>query len=165
MKTSAFHQTLLSTVMASLLLALAADIRASPRPVAEGETTFRQDLQPIWQARCIACHGPEAPSAAAFEADEDRYAALGVGPRMAGYTDLLQFVIWPDTGALMRRLDDGSNTPDGKPGNMYQHLGPDEDERQRNLAVFKAWVGEGGWTLKRWNEISKAELDAIRALE
>ena len=39
---------------------------------------------------------------------------------------------------------------DGKPGNMYRQLGSNEAERQKNLAVFKAWVGEGAWFLNRW---------------
>jgi hypothetical protein len=38
-------------------------------------------------------------------------------------------------------LDDGKNTKDGKPGNMYQYLGATEDERQKNLKLFKKWVG------------------------
>lgn len=43
-----------------------------------------------------------------------------------------------NTGAMMRRLDDGKGAKDGKPGNMYQHLGGTEEERQKNLALFKA---------------------------
>lgn len=67
-----------------------------------------------------------------------------------------------DTGALMRRLDDVTNTKDGKPGNMHGNLGKDAAERAANLAIFKQWVG--GWTLKRANEISDAERNAILAL-
>ncbi|MCK7501111.1 MAG: hypothetical protein MZW92_71545 [Comamonadaceae bacterium] len=53
----------------------------------------------------------------------------------------------------MRRLDDGKNTKDGKPGNMLQYLGASDEERLKNLGLFKAWVGN--WTLKRWPEITK----------
>ncbi len=82
---------------------------------------------------------------------------------MDSYADLLMFVAWPDTGALMRRLDDGQNTADCKPGNMYQYLGATDAEREQNLALFKAWVGEDAWTLKRKKDISKDELLAIKA--
>jgi hypothetical protein len=60
----------------------------------------------------------------------------------------------------MRRLNDGKNRKDGKPGNMYVFLGDTEEERQRNLELFKKWVGY--WTLKRWHEITKEELDQIK---
>lgn len=33
---------------------------------------------------------------------------------------LAGYIGWPDTGALMRRLDDGSSSIDKKSGNMYQ---------------------------------------------
>jgi hypothetical protein len=86
---------------------------------------------------------------------------------MDSYADLIFFVGWPDTGALMRRLDDGRNAG-GKPGNMYQFLGTSDEERQKNLQTFKAWVGPEGWILKRWSArgnvpgITKEELDKIR---
>jgi hypothetical protein len=44
---------------------------------------------------------------------------------------------------------------------MYQHLGANEAERQQNLAAFKGWIGN--WSLKRWAETSKEELDGIKA--
>jgi hypothetical protein len=87
---------------------------------------------------------------------------------MDTYADLIFFVGWPDSGALMRRLDDGSNIKDGKPGNMYQYLGSSDRERKKNLFRFKAWVGEGGWNLNRWEKsgdvpgITKELLDKIK---
>jgi hypothetical protein len=51
---------------------------------------------------------------------------------------------------------------------MYQFLGTSDEERQKNLQTFKAWVGPEGWILKRWNArgnvpgITKEELDKIR---
>ncbi len=69
---------------------------------------------------------------------------------------------------MMRRLDDGQSTADKKPGNMYQHLGEDEEERQKNLKLFKAWIGEDAWNLKRWNArgdvpaITKDELNKLK---
>jgi hypothetical protein len=84
---------------------------------------------------------------------------------MDSYASLAAFVGWPDTGALMRRLDDGANTRDGKPGNMYEHLGGDQVERQRNLALFKAWVGEGGWFLGNFDKLDKATLARMKVAE
>lgn len=74
---------------------------------------------------------------------------------------LIGFIGWPDTGAVMRRLDDGKNTKDGKPGNMYQYLGSTEEERQQNLRLFRDWIGN--WTLKKWKDITKEEMDGIKA--
>jgi len=51
---------------------------------------------------------------------------------------------------------------------MYQYLGAKDEERQANLKVFKAWVGEEGWTLKRWNKrgdvpgVTKDELGKMK---
>jgi hypothetical protein len=73
------------------------------------------------------------------------------------------FVNGKDTGALMRRLDDGKNTKEGKPGNMYTGLGKTDEERAKNLETVKKWVG--GWTLKRKAEITEEELKAIKAIE
>jgi hypothetical protein len=42
---------------------------------------------------------------------------------------------------------------------MYQHLGVTEEERQRNLQIFKAWVGN--WSLKRFSESTKEDLAGI----
>ncbi len=80
---------------------------------------------------------------------------------MDTYENLMIFVNGPDTGALMRRLDDGTHTKKGKPGNMYEMLGEDPAERAANLTIFKRWVG--GWTLKRASFITDAERAAIRA--
>lgn len=82
---------------------------------------------------------------------------------MDSYENLLIFVNGKETGALMRRLDDGINAKNGKPGNMYQTLGETDIERAENLKLIKKWVG--GWTLKRKGEILEAELKAIKALE
>jgi len=67
----------------------------------------------------------------------------------------------------MRRLDDGKNAG-GKPGNMYQFLGATEEERQKNLGLFKAWVGPDAWVLNRFKArgdvpaITKEQLEKIQ---
>ncbi|MFZ6008270.1 MAG: cytochrome C, partial [Nitrospirota bacterium] len=93
--------------------------------------------------------------------EKDMWLSKGKGMRMDTYSHLVFYTAWPDTGALMRRLDDGKGSKEGKPGNMYQHLGSTEEERQQNLKLFKDWVG--GWTLKRWKDITKEDMDGIKA--
>jgi hypothetical protein len=142
------------------MILTAAALSAVAFPVVADEVTYREHIRPLWEAQCAACHGAHAPYLGDFDEDKDRYKALNQGPRMDTYADLITFVGWPDTGALMRRLDDGGLHPEGKAGNMYEHLGADEEERQKNLALFKAWVGgDEAWTPKRWGEITKEELD------
>ena len=48
---------------------------------------------------------------------------------------------------------------------MYEYLGPGEAERQKNLALFKAWVGEDGWVLKRFKELTREELGEMKVEE
>lgn len=89
---------------------------------------------------------------------------------MDSYADLLFFVGWPDSGALMRRLDDGSSdhAKVGKPGNMYQYFGSSDRERKKNIFQFKAWIGEGAWNLNRWEQrgdvkgITKEQIGRIK---
>ncbi len=125
------------------------------------EVTYRIHIKPIFDSKCISCHGSDsAPEYDAFKEEKDRWVSKEKGPRMDTYSHLIFYTAWRDTGALMRRLDDGKNTKDGKPGNMYQYLGSTEEERQANLKLFREWVGH--WTLKRWPEITKEELSKIK---
>ncbi len=118
--------------------------------------SYREHIKPIFDSQCISCHGESAPEYKAFKLDKSKWKAQNLGPRMDSYTYLVYFTGWPDTGALMRRLDSE------KPGNMYQHLGSTEQEREKNLSLFKAWVG--GWTLKRFKDITKEEISAIKVV-
>ena len=132
------------------------------------EVTYRKDIRPLWQQKCAGCHGADAPYLGDFEENKKKFEAAFKGPRMDTYADLVFFVGWPDTGAIMRRLDDGKNTSDGKPGNMYPYLGAAEEERQKNLDLFKQWVGNDAWKLNRWEArgkvpaITKEDLDKIK---
>jgi hypothetical protein len=85
------------------------------------------------------------------------------GPRMDTYENLMIFVNGKDTGALMRRLDDGKHTKDGKSGNMFKFLGKTDQERAMNLKLVKEWIS--GWTLKRKAEMTEDDLRAIKARE
>lgn len=148
-----------STRLAVSTLALALALAAGTGPKAFA-ATYQEHIRPLVQTQCGGCHGPDTPEYPLWKREKERFVPQFVGPRMDTYAHLVSFTAWPDTGALMRRLDDGKASPDGKAGNMYEYLGGSEQERQRNLALFKDWVG--GWTLKRWKEITKEELDAIR---
>jgi len=132
------------------------------------EVTYRKTIRPLWQDKCAACHAQNSPYLGEFKTAVAKYTAEMKGPRMDTYADLIFYIGWPDTGAIMRRLDDGKNVKNGKPGNMYQYLGATEEERQKNLNSFKDWVGPDAWTLKRWNArgdvpgISREELAKIK---
>lgn len=126
------------------------------------ETTWSGSIKGIVEKQCLSCHGSDsAPEYPAFKKEKEKWLAKGLAMRMDSYSHLVAFVAWPNTGAMMRRLDDGKGSKDGKPGNMYQYLGDTEVERQQNLALFKAWVGN--WSLKRFPETTKEELSGIKA--
>jgi hypothetical protein len=133
------------------------------------DVTYRKDIRPLLQQKCFGCHGAGSPYLGDFQENEKKFRAEMKGPRMDTYADLIFYVGWPDTGALMRRLDDGKSAKDGKPGNMYQFLGSTDGERQKNLELVKAWVGPGAWTTKRWKArgdvpgVTREELDRIKA--
>jgi hypothetical protein len=133
-------------------------------PVLAGEAvTYEKDIKGIIAKRCLVCHGPKSPTMEEFDRDKEGYKKKMKGPRFDTYEHLMVLVKGSDAGALMRRLDDGKNTKDGKPGNMYKRLGKTDAERAANLEIFKKWIGN--WTLKRRKELTKEELEAIKALE
>jgi len=129
--------------------------------MAKAQVTYQKDVRPVFEARCSKCHGPGSPSVDEFKKEREMYKKKIKGPRMDSYTLLLEFVKGKDAGAIMRRLDDGKNTGDKKPGNMHFYLGKDDEERQKNLKIFKGWVGL--WSLKRRSELSEEELKKITA--
>lgn len=138
-------------------------------PAFAADVTYRNQVKPMMHKLCGECHGDDAPTLAEFKLAEEKFKKEKLGPRTSTFEDLLQLVVFTDTGAFMRRLDDGSNTADKKPGNMYKHLGETDAERAANLAVLKAWVGEGAWNLNRWKArgdvpgITKEQLEKVQA--
>jgi len=126
------------------------------------EVTWQKEIKPLFEKRCAGCHGADSPELGEFKKDKKKWTDRGIGMRMDSYSHLITFIGWPDSGALMRRLDDGSGKADKKPGNMYQHLGANEAERHANLEVVKAWVGN--WNLKRWKDVTKEELSALKVV-
>ena len=137
-------------------------VNAGHLVAAEKKVAYK-DVKKIQSEKCIACHGSDSPTIEEFDKDEAGFKSKNKGPRMDTYGNLMIFVNGKEAGSLMRRLDDGKNTKDGKPGNMYQNLGKDEQERAENLKVFKQWVGN--WTLKRRSDLTEKELKAIKAPE
>lgn len=147
------------------LLATVFMISASMSAAAVAESiTYRKHIRPLWEQKCMPCHGKASPYLGEFNENKEKLTKAMTGPRMDTYANLVAFVGWPDTGALMRRLDDGKAN-NGKPGNMYPYLGADEADRQKNLAQFKAWVGEGGWFLGRLPELNKDTLAKMKVEE
>lgn len=133
--------------------------------LAADNITYRKHIRPLWEQKCKSCHGQTSPYLAEFKENKEKFKKLMKGPRMDTHPALVFYVGWPDTGALMRRLDDGKNTKNGKPGNMYVYLGANETERQKNLALFKSWVGDGAWSLGRFKDLDKATLAKIKVKE
>ena len=129
--------------------------------LAQEKVTYANTIAALVEKKCGECHGPKSPTMAEFDKDKDAFKKKDLGPRYDTYEHLMVVVNGDDLGALMRRLDDGKHTKDGKPGNMHEHLGETPEERAKNLELFKRWIG--GWTLKRKNEVSEAERAAILA--
>lgn len=125
--------------------------------------TYDKDIKKIISEQCLSCHGSDAPTMEEFKKDQEKFKKAMKGPRADTYANLMVMVNGSDTGALMRRLDDGKNAANGKPGNMYDYLGQTDGERAKNLEVIKKWIG--GWTLKRNKDITEEERKAIKALE
>jgi len=131
------------------------------------ELTWRTHIEPMVAAKCVRCHGPEDPEYNEWRllSEEER---KEIGPRMDTYPHFMSYVVWPPTGAMQRRLDDGANRG-GEPGNMHEYLGKTDAERAQNLQMLKDWLGEGAWNLNRWKArgdvpgITKEQLEAISA--
>jgi len=141
-------------------------------PSVAADVTYRADIAPFIKKQCAECHGPTSPSLQEFKLTPEiqkQYEKEKMGPRTDTYEHLLSIVAYPDPGAFMRRLDDGTSPQaNGKPGNMYKHLGETDAERAAALVMIKAWVGEGGWNLNRWEPkgnvpaVTKEQLDKLK---
>jgi hypothetical protein len=136
-------------------------------PAFADDTTWRKDVGPLIAAKCGGCHGASAPEYNDWMllGDEKRST---VPSRMDTYPHFMSYVVWPATGAMMRRLDDGKASG-GKPGNMYRFLGASDDERVKNFRLIKNWLGEGAWNLNRFKArkdvpgVTKEQLEKIEA--
>jgi hypothetical protein len=166
-----------------LITSLACAVVALPALAAD--VTYRKEVAPMLQKYCAECHSAKAgsPSMAEFNLDQEKYKKEKVGPLSDTYEHVLQLINGKSTGAFMRRLDDGTSPyAGGKPGNMYKYLCEQESkdgkedkdakvtnpECAANLAVLKAWVGEGGWNLNRMSArgdvpaLTKEQMDKVK---
>ena len=143
----------------------AAAIAAYAGAVAADGVTYENTVKKIFTERCANCHysSKGAPTMADFQKDKETWAKKFKGPKMDDYESVMVMVNGTDAGALMRRLDDGKSTKDGKPGNMYNYLGSNAKERAERFEKVKQWVGH--WNLKRRNELSEDELRKVSAPE
>lgn len=137
-------------------------VLAASAPTLAEEITYSKHIRPLWEDKCERCHGASTPPYAVFMKDKKTFELDDKGPRMDSYESFVFFITGPEAGALMQRLDDGSNTKDGQPGNMYRHLGRGE-QRKENLQLFKQWIGEDAWLVKKSDEFAKEELQKIKA--
>jgi hypothetical protein len=133
------------------------------------DLTWRNDVAPIIRKQCAECHGAAAPDFGEWMllSDDKR---KKIAPRLDAYVNFMNHVVWPATGSVMRRLDDGTSAlAGGKPGNMHKHLGETDEERARNLKAIKAWLGEGAWNLNRFEVranvpgVTKEQFEKIKA--
>ena len=106
------EKTMKTSVLSAMLLALAS------AQVMSAEVTYRKDIKPLTTQKCATCHGADAPYGGDFDENPKKFEAMLKGPRMDTHGDLVAFVVWPDTGAIMRRLDDGKSAAGGKPGTI-----------------------------------------------
>ena len=149
---------LLLVLMASWSVAFAHGDKHKTKDNKTG-ASYTRDILPLFEKNCASCHGSSSPEHVEYMANMGEYQKQFIGPRMDSYTLISSFIVWPETGSLMRNLDDGANTPDKKPGKMYEHLGSTDQEKTANLELFKKWVSH--WTLMDWENISKDEIDLI----
>jgi hypothetical protein len=128
------------------------------------DLSWRNGIGTLIQDKCEECHGASRPEYQDWNLGDKKK-----GSRIVSYADFMSYVMWPATGAVMRRLDDGKSNADGKAGNMYEHLGETDAERAENLAKIKTWLGEGAWNQNRWGArgsvpaVTKDQLDKVKA--
>ena len=139
-------------------------------PAMAADVSYRNDVAPLLKAQCAECHfaAAGAPTLQEFDLAKEKFTKDKTGPRLDTYETLVALIAYPDSGAFMRRLDDGTSPlAGGKPGNMYKYLGETDAERAKNLATLKAWLGQGGWNLNRWKArgdvpaVTKEQVDKL----
>lgn len=145
--------------MKKIAAALAIMVVSGASQLLAADVTWQKDIKPVFDKQCAGCHGAGSPDYNEFGKDKKMWTSKGIGMRMDSYSYIITYIGWPYSGAIMRRLDDGSNLPSKKAGNMYEYLGNNDAERKANLELFKSWVGN--WNLKRFKDVTKEDLNAL----
>jgi len=146
--------------MKKFAIALAVLAVSGASQLLAADVTWQKDIKPVFDKQCAACHGAGSPDYNEFAKDKKMWTAKGIGMRMDSYSYIITYIGWPYSGAMMRRLDDGSNLPTKKAGNMYEYLGNNDAERKANLELFKSWIGN--WNTKRFKDVTKEELGLLK---
>lgn len=129
--------------MTRIMLVAAWALAGFAGAAAAQSVTYEGAVKDIVADRCARCHGASSPSLADFEKDKAEWKKKTKGPRFDSYAALTVHVKGANAGELMRRLDDGSNTADHKPGSMYRFLGRSDEERAQRLGTVRKWVAAG----------------------
>ncbi len=129
--------------MNRIMLVAAWALAAAGGSAAAQSVTYEGAVKDIMADRCARCHGKSAPSLAEFEKNKADWKKKTKGPRIDNYAELMVFVKGEQAGALMQHLDDGKNSADHKPGNMYRQLGKTDEDRAKRLEVIRKWVAGG----------------------
>lgn len=117
----------------------------------DSRITYEKDIKKIIADKCFDCHGSDSPSLKEFRRNRDKYISENKYPGLDTYEELMEFITGDDVGSLTKRLDDGANTSDGKPGSMYVYLGDSDKERAENLRTIKDWLGH--WDIRTRHDI------------
>lgn len=115
-------------------------LAAGTGSAAAQSVTYENSVKDLLADRCGRCHGKSSPSFADFEKDKAEWKKKTKGPRFDNYAELMVMVKGAQAGELMRRLDDGKNTADHKPGSMHRFLGKTDEERAQRFETMKKWV-------------------------
>ena len=120
------------------------------------DLTWRKDIGPMIATRCGTCHGAGAPeyNDGNLIPQEKRRSV----PRMDSDPHFMSSVVWPATGAMKRRLDDGK-AAGGKSGNLYPYLGSSNEVRAGNLKMLNDWLGDGTCNLNHFK--ARGDMPAI----
>ena len=135
--------------------------------VAAQDLTWRKDIQPLIKDNCGACHGASAPNYEEWNLDSQDFEAEKIDHGLDNYADFMRHVVWPATGAIARRLDDGKNA-EGKPGNMHAFLGATDQDRAapgdvEELAGRGRMEPQSLGSAGNLPAITKEQLDKIKA--
>jgi mono/diheme cytochrome c family protein len=111
-----------------------ASVLQDPSPDPEPTVSFSDDVQPIFDARCIVCHDSDGPSGLTLLSGAS-YGEL-VGVTAAGYTALRIAPGDPENSVLYNKITDS-----GLYGGIMPAVGPPLTAEQ--ISAIATWIEEG----------------------